>query len=1025
MSTNSSQPRTPWSADAYAPQVTFSGAQKLASSGVAPLIAAARGYETIDSANVKDFGKTHEMAANSKTFKQVASIARQSDAMVILWYQADLVAEAHKRNVDPVFNTMQLRPAVPRVNPTTGKSLKYENLTGSASVIDTHPATPLDWFTQAPKVLITEGVMKGDSALTAQLRAAGITDEELQGDGYRATRTTAIHRLSELMARVPAKDRTLIVSFVGVGNWKQNEVWISLSLRDRQLLLAFDGDIATNWNVWSQANNLWDFAKGRGANVKLVDLHVEPDWDREAEELVNANQKGTAPQLGEKVGLDDFLAKHGDWKDILGRLANQLPEIPSRSRDDVAPGTWKVAEDGNSVQEYTAQKDDMGNVTPARWEVRCNIGGRIEAVETHRAPTQREIETAAFGEGVEDEDVPMRSTARIVLTWLKEDGAQDTAVVTGPSTLLMYPPSEWDKKKAEIPNNLLLHPEWPPEKGQKWLAAIKDNNEVPVQQNVSWTTMGYVPVENSNVCAYISGKSVIAASKTDRDRTVAGVTEVVLPGSSKFSLPTLPGEPGDESWLAQVRSDLADVREMYIERGVWTDPCVAAVVLAAGLRPTVPLRTTTVLYVQGPPGQGKSWTVAKILAFHQARKTWTNKHLPGSMKDTGTSVEQALAQTNIWVMDDLAPSADRRQSDMEQSKVGDIIRSVHNSSSKRRSGTELKAREVFDPKALLIATAENEHTINSVRDRTVILNLDKNSLTDEADAMTRFRDTNFAPARLTVAAVQAYLSLAQNQSWADVIAENEKLAESYREIAEKVIGAKVVSGKSIARHVGMAVDLMMGLAPVHILAKLVNDRETLALLNPRRKDNLPKRIAEIVSRSFSTQAEATPGRSLLEAIRNLIQSGGAHVLNASDPGIPPMVNGNRAENRMLGWQYDAQDKPRPLGECIGYFVGENAIFFQPTNAFQTAQRKYPALLPPGTAASVSFGSLWNEQLAHEDYLNKGGKENRIDRVFKLNGRSTRGVPVHVDMLLGASLPDAPEPEIDDIDVDEDDWSFDG
>ncbi|WP_159600703.1 hypothetical protein [Agromyces humi] len=1019
MSTTTSSSRTPWVAADYAPQVTFSGANKLADSGVAPLVAAARGYETIDSLNSKDFGKAHAMAANSKQFRQVQQITQQVDAMVILWYQADLVANAHKAGVDPIFTTMQLRPAVPRVNPTTGKALKYENLTGSQSVIDTHPATPLEWFTAAPKVLITEGVLKGDSALTAQLRAAGVTDEELKGKGYTSTRVGAIHRLSELMERVPQKDRVLIVSFVGVANWKANEVWISLSLRDRQMLLAFDGDISTNWNVWSQANNLWEFAKGRGAVVKLVDLHIEPDWDAEAAELIAANRSGAKPKLGEKVGLDDFLTKHGDWKDILRRLQDRLPEIPDRARDDVPVGTWKVSEDGTSVQEYTGQKDDMGNALPAKWEVRCHIGGRIVAVETHRAPTQREIETAIFGEGVADEDVPMRSTCRIELKWLKEDGAEDTAVVTGPSTLLMYPPSEWDKKKAEIPNNLLLHPEWPPEKGQKWLSAIKDNNETPVKQNVSWTTMGYVPVENSTVCAYISGKTVIAVSKEDQDKTVAGVSEIVLPGSSKFSLPTLPGEPGDDQWLAQVRSDLADVRGMYIDRGVWTDPCVAAVVLAAGLRPTVPVRTTTVLYVQGPPGQGKSWTVAKILAFHQARKTWTNKHLPGSMKDTGTSVEQALAQTNIWVMDDLAPSADRRQSDMEQSKVGDIIRSVHNSSSKRRSGTELKAREVFDPKALLIATAENEHTINSVRDRTVILNLDKNSLTDAADEMTRFRDTNFAPARLTVAAVQAYLSLAQNQSWAAVVAENEKLAESYRKVAEKVIGQKVVSGKSIARHVGMAVDLMMGLAPVHILAKLVNDRETLELLDTRRRDNLPKRIAEIVSRAFSTQAEATPGRSLLEAIRNLIQSGGAHVLNASDPGIPPMVNGTRSENRMLGWQYDAQDKPRPLGECIGYFVGENAIFFQPTNAFQTAQRKYPNLLPPGTAASVSFGSLWNEQLAHADYLNKGGKDNRTDRVFKLNGRSTRGVPVHVDILLGESLPDAPETEVDELD--EDDW----
>lgn len=1013
MTDNNAHPLTPWTPGDYAPHVQFSGAQKLADSGVAPLVAAARGYETIEKESVKDFAKTHALgASNSTKFKQVAQSTIYGDTMVILWYQADLVAAAHDRGAAPVFTTMQLRPSVPKVNPTNGKTVKYENLTGSGSVIDIHPSTPKEWYLRSSKILITEGVIKGDSALTAQLRTVA-SEEELLGIGHTATRTQALTRVTELMGRIPERERVTIISFVGVGNWKNNEVWVSMPLSGRTLYLAFDGDIASNWNVWSQANNLWGYAKGKGSIVKLLDLHIESDLDSEAAELIRSEKAGTKFESGEKVGLDDYLAKHGDWNSLVKhRILDDLPDTPARSRDDAPIGTWKVSEDGTSVQEYAAQKDPItGQETRPQWEVRYNIGGRIDAVETHRAPTQREVETANFGEGVAEEDVPMRSTVRIELSWMNDAGIKETAVITGPNTILMYPPSEWDKKRAEIPNNLLLHSEWPPRKGLEWLSAIKDNNDIPVRQNVSWTTMGYVPVEGSPVCSFISGKTVIAPTKEDAEKTVAGVTEVVLPGSTKFSLPAPEHEYMSEGWIKQVREDLRDVRHNFFENGVWTDQNVPAVLVAAGLRPTVPIPTTTVLYVQGPPGQGKSYSVSMILAFHQARKTWTNKMLPGSMKDTGTSVEQALSQTNVWVMDDLAPSADRRQADMEQSKLGDIIRSVHNKTAKRRSGTELKAREVFEPRALLIATAENEHSINSVRDRTVILNLDKNSLTDTADDMAIFRDKSKAPARITYAAVQLIQAMAMNESWERVLKAIEATMDEYKTAAEKVIGKKITSGKSISRHVGMAVDLMAGLVPLALLADMVDDQEMLDLLDTRKRNNLQARISEIVAGSFRSQAEVTPGRSLMEAIRNVIASGHAHILNANDPGLQPMPNGSGSENRQLGWSKDGQDKPRPLGECIGYLVGDDAVFFDYQNAFNIAQRRNPTQLPPGTSAPVSFGSLWNEGLAHERYKDKGGKG--IGRVFRLDGRSKRGVPVHIDLMLGSKLPDAPEPEEDD------------
>jgi hypothetical protein len=199
---------------------------------------------------------------------------------------------------------------------------------------------------------------------------------------------------------------------------------------------------------------------------------------------------------------------------------------------------------------------------------------------------------------------------------------------------------------------------------------------------------------------------------------------------------------------------------------------------------------------------------------------------------------------------------------------------------------------------------------------------------------------------------------------------------------------------------------MLGLAPLNILAGLVQDEEMLSLMDPERADCLPARVAHVLATSFQSQGESTPGRSVVEAIRNLIAAGGAHILNASDQALPPLSNKDFNGNRALGWQVDGQDKPRPLGIAIGHLApatknGEmDAIMLNPTNAFDVAQRRYPVTLPPGTSAATSFGSLWNEGLIHPKYLAKGRDGARATKVFNLNGRSTRVVPIHLDLILG-------------------------
>src|SRR5690625_7450642 len=90
--------------------------------------------------------------------------------MEIPYYKMDCIARG-----EPILGTLQLRP---EDDPPEGSNwAKYMFLAGSGTAIDAHPATPASWFadSQIP-VLLTEGVVKADSVLTAMLRDAGVSD---------------------------------------------------------------------------------------------------------------------------------------------------------------------------------------------------------------------------------------------------------------------------------------------------------------------------------------------------------------------------------------------------------------------------------------------------------------------------------------------------------------------------------------------------------------------------------------------------------------------------------------------------------------------------------------------------------------------------------------------------------------------------------------------------------------------------------------------------------------------------------
>jgi hypothetical protein len=117
----------PWEASEYASSITGSGAFKLKDSGVAPLVAAARGYSRIDKTNYAEMSRKMQVVGNSgqgKRFKRTLS-APGKDGMVMPWYSLAGIVKAKRENERPVPHTYQVRPEFPE-NKEPAKPLKYE-----------------------------------------------------------------------------------------------------------------------------------------------------------------------------------------------------------------------------------------------------------------------------------------------------------------------------------------------------------------------------------------------------------------------------------------------------------------------------------------------------------------------------------------------------------------------------------------------------------------------------------------------------------------------------------------------------------------------------------------------------------------------------------------------------------------------------------------------------------------------------------------------------------------------------------
>ncbi|MBC9927335.1 hypothetical protein [Leucobacter sp. cx-169] len=1036
--------------DDYFPFVFGSGAAKLADSQVAPLVAAVRGYRSFSSgentkpakelADYSSFGK--KVAVPFKA-PEVQSLFRDGgDVMVMPIFSLAGVLDSETDS--PAWpSSNQVRPENPRVK--DGKTMKYVFPKDAGTFVSLHPAFTKAWVDSAQRIMITEGTLKEDALVTALLLDAGVTEAELglpsvaRGDIDSWARSTGFALLRALFDRVPVEKRITPVSASGVQSWNTAQ-FATLSVQGRTVTIAFDGDVKSNPNVWREAEKLWSYLSDRGAHPRILALGSAAARMEIAATEKFRNVGQTVDGKVVALGVDDYLSHVGTLETLLSYVDTELPVRPEANDDGYRIGDWRVSADGLSTEQFVSGQ--FGNT----WQPMIPIGGVVTSITVNRTPTLEEVRQGRIHPS-EDRQVTQR--ANLVLSWRSEfTGEQESVTLEIETAMLNSTPDRWTKEvQSSLPPKLTMHPSWPPQgkEAVSWVQAIKRNSGIDWTSKRSWGATGWVPCANGDP-VYVIGHQVLGPTRDSELSTGLGVDDAVLPNVFDFGVadnwwdlvdPSGAGElseSGLAQYRAQVKADIEQVYHHFLETGVWKNHREYGIVLlASALRTTLPKRPGVPLYLSGTPGSGKSYSIAMAMAAWQSRPgMWSAQHLPGSASSTAFALEKIMSVCGggMWVADDLAPSVSQSAAVNAEAGMESIVRSVFNDSSRQRGTKDGGLAKSGQPRAMLAITAENGLTSTSVLERVLELKFESGIIDDKASKalISEALDT-LALSRVAGAMVRFWYQKHQNvgrvgvsTTWLEKIENLDGVLKNVRHrmtqhLTEHYGLAKGASDRRVqlVSEVVLVLDYMRRLYEWSGGDK--NSMLALSLGVPSNYEktrsgyssipgffNVTLEMLDMASEQLKVLTEKKNGASLMHALSDALAGGKGHLANPNQPGIPPFIGQeHEAINRALGWEIVRGDWTS-RGESIGFAGnldhGKYAVF-NSSNAFQLAQRHYPAQVPHGQKAEGSWRAAIAEGLAvAPSGESQTAARSYAQRVSMGKGR-VRGVLVPLESIVGS------------------------
>lgn len=924
--------------------------RKLASSGIHPAVAAARRYTRAVPGGERDAVIATGYTPQSRWggYHTARKCTDTGSALLMPWYRPGTDAPA----------VIQFRPAEP-VMGTDGHRAKYLQAKGAPTVIDVHPSVPRQWLDDSTvPLLVTEGLLKADAVVSAMV---GDLPEDASPE-----------EVTEALRVVPEMARVVPVAIYGVTTWKGSGEWTHLPPRDRDVYVVFDADVRDNADVARQARRVKEVIENYHGRFHLVDLS----------------------QLGVTGtdGVDDYLAGREPGQDRLraidDMLSAVLARVPDVSGTERVPG--KAYVEGEHGEKVVLYKPTGSPDEPVRRVKLVGVGGYVSAIEIKRAPTEAEVRSGRVRDDVSSADDTER-LVRINVTYEDPDTGIGEGVILGPEKILSIPPDRWDRVPGvQVPTEVSLLPEWPP--GRDWLDAVKRNTAEQYGRpmtSVRSTVNGWVPGPDG-VPVFTFGHSQIG----DNPTVVLSEERLRFPGVDKFGLPEIKGD-----WRQVAKEVIPRVVSTMLS-GAWTNPGVALMTLAAGMRPAIPVRPKTTLYFVGSRGTGKTWSASCVIGFWaRVAGAFNSRSTGGSANDTYAFVESIISKLPVWLADDLAPSVSAGAAATREGGISDLIRAVANGSGRNRMGANMVARAPVSPRALFIVTAENSLTISSARDRVIPVNIASGSLgsSEKVDGVSKMFAETVDASTLSACLIHYLIEGASKNSWKDVIDLCRWCEEEIDRLTTILLEEAGIDRGAATRFREMSSDV---LSPIVLLRHLCGPK-VLNISGDERLAGLyngdyMRAALEIVIDAVRERAEHSPGAQMMLAIKETLASGRGHVTD--DQGEQPVRgSGGKRINMLLGWKSDPERGMQPMGDRIGIIRecsdGSREVIFYAQATFKVASRNFPDLLPSGTKSSESYAAMKAEGMLAQSSQKKPIIARRI------GGRVHNGVCIPLENLL--------------------------
>jgi hypothetical protein len=464
------------------------------------------------------------------------------------------------------------------------------------------------------------------------------------------------------------------IDLAGVWNWRgSNEVggktalgdWESVALNDRQVYIVFDSDVTIKVGVWLAAYRLGEFLRSRHAHVSYIILPPLED--------------------GSKCGLDDWLVNNNyDTNALLDFVRNELPPDP-RTLGAQDADNQILAEVEDESGHWIARKDGM-------W-IQKEIDDPVEGVTTILTPLAN-FSGRIIGSITRNDGAEIRHQERV--EWRLGDYV--TTVDADGVDMLEHP--DRIARNALGPRAITMSRIPPKLLGE---AVSRFSALSPIADITVYTHLGWEQVDGTPV--YLSSGVAIDANGVNDDVCVE------VPSALRgFRLLPPPDDP-----VPAIRAvlELLDVAPDHV-----MVPLLGAVFRA-------PIGGVDwSLALSGHTGVRKSTLAALAQAFWMPSARYDN--LPCSFMGTANSIAdlEFLAADTLLVVDEYTP----RGSDGEQARYSAaaerVLRGASNHSSRTRMRPDGTLRPDRPPKSLVVITGEQDIDGESLRARTVMVDIE-------------------------------------------------------------------------------------------------------------------------------------------------------------------------------------------------------------------------------------------------------------------------------------------------------------